>query len=676
MKRAYGSLRKALRYGRDSASQGRVRPALGLLVAVLSCSHAQPAPAAGTPGTPGAGAKDRAGTASAAETRADVRAISDELHALLREEAERVWTRWTTGAGPLPSGALAQHPRLFLRESLATAAAALASASSPEDRLALRLLHGELATLAVSREAAPDADDLERARATLAFAAPGDRRAERSERDLDRLLTEESNAQKRLQLAQAEAKAAKDLAPLALARDAAVQKALERLGIPSWASIIQDLHGATPAQLADLAERTLTDTEAVARKAMNLSAQHNLGVTPDRVHRADLPRLVRSAAADREFTTGKSWPSTRDTFSGFGIDPGALANLKVDAEPSPSKGPRPLALLVDPPRDVRLSLRPAGGFEEQRAVLHETARAVGGALSQASRWEIVQLGSGSAAEGVAQLFQEVATDPAWLREHTGLRGEPLDDLVHVQATRRLLAARRAAALVLFEVKRRDAPQTAETNAALYKDLLQRATLASLTEEDAGRWALEADDWMRAATQLQGALLAAGLEDALGRITAKPFDANAPAAAGGTDGGSAQPAQASPDAGTQQKVITPKPTRSTKAKTASKRGSSSQTAQPPAPPPPPPAPEPATGSFWHYPSSADLLRKIWSQGRSASALEVAQVYGVAQLDPMTLAQIADRRLAYSAPDAPPPAERPDYSYMQGDRKARRKKHKKK
>jgi len=648
-----------------------VRPALGLLVAVLSCSHASPAPAAGAATAPNGGAANPGRTVAAAQAAPDVRAISDELHALLRDEAERVWTRWTTGAGPLPSGALAQHPKLFLRESLDAVAAALASASSAEDRLALRLLHAELATLAVSREASPDADDLERARATLAFAAPGDRRAERSERDLDRLLTEEPSAQKRLQLAQAEAKAAKELAPLALARDAALQKAFERLGINSWAAIVEELHGATPAQLADLAERTLTDTETVARKAMKLSAQYSLGLTPDRVHRADLPRLVRSAAADREFATAKAWPATRETFNGFGIDPGGLSNLKVDAEPSPSKGPRPLALLVEPPADVRLSLRPAGGFEEQRAVLHETARAVGGALSQSGRWEIVQLGSGAGAEGVAQLFQEMTTDPAWLREHTGLRGEPLDDLVHVQATRRLLAARRAAALVLFEVKRRDAPQTAEANAALYKDLIQRATLASMTDEDAGRWALESDEWMRAATQLQGSLLAAGLEDALGRMNAKPVAGDA--AAGGTDGGGAQ---ATPDAGTQQptKVMNPKPSRSTKTKTASKRGSAQPQPQADAPPPPPPPPEPATGSFWHSPATGELLRKIWARGRSASAVEAAQIYGVAQLDPMTLAQIADRRLAYSAPDAPPPAERPDYKYMQGDRKTRRKRHK--
>jgi hypothetical protein len=59
------------------------------------------------------------------------------------------------------------------------------------------------------------------------------------------------------------------------------------------------------------------------------------------------------------------------------------------------------------------------------------------------------------------------------------------------------------------------------------------------------------------------------------------------------------------------------------------------------------------------------------------MESARLYGATQLDPAVLATVADRRLAYTAPDAPPPAERPDYKYMQGDRKVRKKKrHRKK
>src|SRR5439155_1262952 len=96
--------------------------------------------------------------------------------------------------------------------------------------------------------------------------------------------------------------------------------------------------------------------------------------------------------------------------------------LHVDAEPSPSKGARPLALLVDPPGDVRLSLRPAGGFEEQRATLHEGARAVGGAVISTPRWEPAQLGDGSAAEAAAQLVGAVLA--AQLEAHKTPDGAP------------------------------------------------------------------------------------------------------------------------------------------------------------------------------------------------------------------------------------------------------------
>src|SRR5205814_241107 len=146
--------------GRAGASS-HIRGSCGAAVGALrSPLREAPADRAGRPSRKGAdavpaprtaprwpsrprGIRGLPGGRSEAQAKADARALSDELHALLREEAERVWTRWTTGAGPLPSGALAQHPRLFLRESLAAASTALAHASTPEDRFALRLLHAE-----------------------------------------------------------------------------------------------------------------------------------------------------------------------------------------------------------------------------------------------------------------------------------------------------------------------------------------------------------------------------------------------------------------------------------------------------------------------------------------------------------------------------------------------------
>lgn len=498
--------------------------------------------------------------------------LSDEAHALLKAEGDLLWKRWTTGTGPLPSSALAEHPHLADRDSIDLVTLAAAKQKDPKPLL---LLRQQLATLSVARAAGAEIESLERAKAQLAFGDPP-----RGERDLDRMLTDEPAAAKRAAIAAAEAKAAVPLAPLVLARDAAVQKAIAELRLGSWADLEERAHGMPVADLAALAEKTLAATEQVASAAVASLSVRNLGIPADRLRRADLPRLTRSALADPEFPPGKAWPTVKDVFQQLSLS--LPASLRVDAEPSPSKGARPLALLVDPPRDVRLSLRPAGGFEEQRATLHEGARSLGGALTDVPRWELAQLGDGSAAEGVAQLFEELAGNSEWLRATTQLRGEPLDDFVHTQAARRLLAARRAAAMVLFEIRRRENPQTA---VRLYRDLLQRATFAIVGDDDAARWALEADTWMRSATPLLGALLAAQLE---------------------------------------------------------------------------------TPGWWKDPQTAGRLGKIWSRGRSLTALEAAG----GALDPSALARVAAAQLAYKAPDAPPPTQKPDYKYMQGDKKRRR------
>ena len=567
-----------------------MRFAIALALCAAACGHTSPTPAR-------AGASDAGVAPAPVDVEKAAAEISQETHALLRSEADLLWKRWTTGAGAMPASALAEHPLATSRESLDVVSAALVK--RPND-VPLQLLRQQLATMQVSREAAAEIDALDRARAQLSFAAPGDARAERSERELDRLLTDEPDAKKRLAIAQAEAKAAQPLAPLVIARDAAVDKAIAALRLQSWTALEERAHGVAVADLAALAERTLAATEEISSKAVAAMAVRNIGVTADRLRRADLPRLIRSALADPQFPAGHAFPLLKDVLSRIAVEP--PPSLHVDAEPSPSKGARPLALLVDPPSDVRLSLRPAGGFEEQRATLHEGARAVGGALITSPRWEQARLGDGSAAEAAAQLFEELTGDPVWLREVTQIRGEPLDDLVHTQVARRLLSARRAAALVLFEIRRREEgfSRTPEAQAALYRGLVQRATFAVLGDDDASRWTLEAEPWIRTAAQLEGAILAAQLE-----------------------------AHRAPDG----------------------------------------------SPWWKSPDSGPLLRTLWVGGRSLTAMEAARALGLTTLDPAALAKLGAARLAYAAPEAPPPTPKPDYKYMQPDKKPRRrKKHK--
>jgi hypothetical protein len=544
--------------------------------------------------------------------------LSAESHALLRSEGDLLWTRWTTGAGAMPSTTLAEHPRLSQKDSY-DAVRAAADRASGTDAAALRLLLRQIAAQTISREAAAEIEALDRARAQLVFAAPGDPRPEHGERDLDKLLGEEPDAKKRAATALQEAKAAAPLAPLALARDAAVDNAILDLAT-TWPALIEAAHGMPVDDLAALAEKTLATTQEVAAKAVAGAAVQNLGVTSDRLRRADLARLVREVPADAQFVAGHAWPATVQILTAVGAPP--PESLRVDAAPSPSKGARPLALLVDPPQDVRLSLRPAGGISEQRATLHEGARAIAGTLTQVPRWELGHLGDGSASEAVALLFESLTGDPAWLRESTQLRGEPLDDLIHTEITRRLLTARRAAAQVLFEIRRRQGPQTAESTATLFRGLAQKATFAVLSDDDAQRWPLQTDEWLSAAPQLLAQLLAAQLELTL----------RTPAGAAGAAGALANATAAPPVKATQ----------------AGAR---------------------VSVKWWKQP--APQLLRLWQGGRSLTAVQAAQMLGLASVDPAALAQIAADRLAYQAPDAPPAAQRPDYKYMQGDKKKRRK-----
>ena len=329
-----------------------------------------------------------------------------------------------------------------------------------------------------------------------------------------------------------------------------------------------------------------------ASRAVAASSVRNIGVTADRLRRADLPRLARTAIADPQFTPGQAWPLARAVFTRIGAQP--PPSLRLDGEPSPSKGARPLALLVDPPIDVRLSLRPAAASRSS-APPSTKARGPWAGCSPACRagsWRSSATAPRRRARrSSSRRWLEI---PGWLRAVTQLRGEPLDDVVHTEATRRVLAARRAAALVLFELRRREGPATAAAEAALYRGLLQRALFCVLSDDDAARWALEADPMLRTATPLLGAVLAAQLEQKLGLSGGPP---------------------------------------------RSRRSRSSG---------------PAADRSPRCRRRARWPRAARSRGARRNGGPAA---------------------AYSAPDAPPPAQKPDYKYMQGDKRKRHRKKKK-
>ncbi len=102
-----------------------------------------------------------------------------------------------------------------------------------------------------------------------------------------------------------------------------------------------------------------------------------------------------------------------------------------------------LALALDPPRDVRLLVRPRDGWEAIRVLFHEVGHAVQARSNRAPghllRWTEGVPGFGGYHEGVAGLFETIAREPAWLRSE-GVAGREAEVFADAQSDVDLLAA--------------------------------------------------------------------------------------------------------------------------------------------------------------------------------------------------------------------------------------------
>ncbi|MBL0275689.1 MAG: hypothetical protein IPQ24_06220 [Anaeromyxobacter sp.] len=494
------------------------RSLLLALLALLAagCAH-QPRPAspipdpagppgATTPGQPGADPAARplapgaAPATSATDPLADVRAGVD---ALLTAQGEAAWRAWTGGDPADPADAWAGREWLASPATLARLADALAAAPATEraglDRLRAFVLGEHLA-----RAAAGPARALAAARAAATFR--WDRRSVPL-RQLPALLAAEPEGPRRQALAAAHAAEASKLAPLVASRDAALAAAGGTAGFTSTLELAAALRGAPAAELAALAEATLAGTEATWRALLADLSRRELGGPAERLRARDLPRLLRTTAPPAAFPAARLLPDAEQLLIGLGLDLAAGGRLTVDAAPRPGKIARPLAVVVEAPGAVRLSLAPLAGLDAARALLHELGVAQAAARTTAAAVEDRRLGPAALPAAWGALLASVTASPDWLSAH-GLEPAAVARQARVAAARRLLSAREAAARVLAEVERARDPAGAP---AVARALASRALGLPLGPGEPLPWAFDQEPLLRAAETLQAELLAAQVE---------------------------------------------------------------------------------------------------------------------------------------------------------------------
>ena len=82
-------------------------------------------------------------------------------------------------------------------------------------------------------------------------------------------------------------------------------------------------------------------------------------------------RVLRATAWDSGFPADRMLPALEATLSGLGVDLGSQANVHLDLEDRKLKSPRAFCSPIEVPGKVMLVIKPMGGLDDWRALLHE-----------------------------------------------------------------------------------------------------------------------------------------------------------------------------------------------------------------------------------------------------------------------------------------------------------------
>lgn len=469
-----------------------MRRLLPIALLLAACAHETPRPPDPAPPPPPAPAPPPDPLA----------AIRADVEALLGEQGEILWRSWTAGEAGDPARALAGRERLLSPESLAAVRAAAARADGDERR-ALDLLQAFLVGERLGRDTAATGEKLVAAQAGATFSWEG---RDVPVRRAQALLAQEADATRRARIEKAVLQAEARQQPLAEAHRRALDRAARALGAQSAPALAASLRGAEPAALAARAEEALASTEAAYRALMEALARRELGIPLERLRGRDLPRLLALAQEPRAFPAAAAAPRALALLRGLGIDLMGRPGVVLDLAARPGKDPRPLLLPVAVPGSIRVSCVPGGGVAEARGLL----RALGGAAfyaeAKSPALEFRLLGRVTA-DAWGGLFEELAGDPLWLGEQTGLSEHALGPVVRAAAARRLHALREAAARLLLELSGGRGGASPEAARALS----QRAFARPVEPEEAALFAAEPDPLLRSADALGSMLLAAQAE---------------------------------------------------------------------------------------------------------------------------------------------------------------------
>jgi oligoendopeptidase F len=281
------------------------------------------------------------------------------------------------------------------------------------------------------------------------------------------------------------------------------------LGFKNYRDFCSTVKGLDYKALEEQMEELLRRTERLYLDQMDQVLIARAGRSLEEAWSYDVPYAFRGDEFNKYFDKDKIVDAFFSTLKGMGIEPGKYGNIMIDTEVRPKKTPRAFCAVVKVPDDVRLVIRPVGGWRDYDAFFHEGGHAWHfGNTSRDHPPEYKYLGDRSVTEAFAFLFNYLPSNKLWLEKTLGMKEN--GDYVRFTLVNKLMFLRRYASKLIYEMKLHQA-RVSEELGSVYRTCLQKGLKFKHTDL---HYLEDVDDAFYCAEYLRAWILEGQLREAL------------------------------------------------------------------------------------------------------------------------------------------------------------------
>jgi hypothetical protein len=400
-----------------------------------------------------------------------------------------------------------RYSNLFTTEAINAVNEGLESEPSPDDGRCLKYLR-TFTTMGYVENAVKDLSDKAATFEGKTTVHLGDENI--PYRTIPVLIMNEKNGQRRKDLFDACLVETEKLNEVLLERMTTMQNTSVSLGFKNYRDMCSRLKSIDYLSLESMMEEMLNRTERLYVETMDGFLRDKIGLALSEAWTYDVSHALRADEFDGLFPKDKMVGAFYSTLKGLGIDPGTYSNIQIDMEDRPGKDPRAFCSVINVPGNIKLVLRPTGGYDDYGSLFHEGGHSwhFGNTRAEYPAEYRYPGGDNSVTESFAFLFEYLLSNRQWLTKVHRMRAP--DEYLKFAYLTKLMFTRRDAGKLAYELKLHNGKVSNEFR-PIYKSCLQRAIKFRPSEK---QFLVDVDDAFYCAEYLRASILEAQLRSAL------------------------------------------------------------------------------------------------------------------------------------------------------------------